>query len=1113
MPLDTFGIADGLAEAILKAGRESATEQALVVAVETALGPVLDELGIPKHAEYEKTLLGGRADAVYGSVIIEYEAPGKLATAPGQTEAYGQIHQYMRAQAELRSPGTPELALPKLVGVVLDGRHMGFVLWRPSFEPDADVFDLRHYDQQLTLETEEELVGRFQQLGPFPVSTQSVIDLLRFLRALSRRPLEAGALADEFGPDAATARQVVRALDAALKEPSSARTSTLFAEWLRLFGAVYGPKSKVKRAAVNALAQTYDVDDDDVGRMLFAVHTYFALIMKILAVELVALQSGAVIEPLVAGLPDAEDDEFEQRFAELESGVTFRARGIENFLEGDFLGWYVDEWSPELRSAVRSLARELRDFEPGTASLRPELTHDLLKELYHALLPRELRHALGEYYTPDWLAEYTLDRAGYDAAPGTRMLDPACGSGTFLVAAIRRMREKAEANGLSASEAARHVVEGIVGFDLNPLAVIAARTNYLLAAGDLIGTIAPFRIPVFICDSITVPARPNVTAPGLEGKRMATSVGEFVIPDVAIPPRVLPNVMSELEFCADNEYTDEEFIHRVGPLVPSASDEDAKSLTALFRQICNLKSEGRDGIWPRLLSNAFAPLFAIGGFDHVIGNPPWISWEEVSPEYREETKPLWKHYGLFTLSGGQAQLGGGKKDMSMLMTYVAAEEYLKPKGRLTFLITQTVLQTHGAGDGFRGFDTGRRTFRVRAADDLANFNPFDDASNWTAIVSLDRDAATTYPVPYRLWNRLPGVRMARGMSTQAAMAATQRTDLNARPVRSSVKSSPWLVGASDALDAAHVLSGTSDYAAKAGITVWLDGVFQAEVLEMRPDGLVRIRNLAGVGKTKLDLVEDAIEPDLLFPYVPWAAVGRWAAAPERYLLVPQDPATRAPYPVDVMRKKWPRTLAYLRRFEKQLRARSGYKRYFKDTDPFYAIYNVSPETVGEHKVIWRTMGTDMQAALVTASVAGDLMPPKPTVFKNTVIYVKVDDPDEAGYLTALLNSTWANYFFRASNVRGGKSAFATSVLRSIRIPTYNARSGTARELSRLATRAAGEAASGDEGLDVTEALIDEAAARFWDISARQQEAMRASLDVLGGARSGGDQNGDGPSDV
>ncbi len=186
-----------------------------------------------------------------------------------------------------------------------------------------------------------------------------------------------------------------------------------------------------------------------------------------------------------------------------ETGETFRALGIENFLEGDFLGWYTDEWSDQLRAAVRRLVRELGDYEPGTSSLRPELTQDLLKELYHGLLPRDLRHALGEYYTPDWLAEYTLDRAEYIGRPGVRMLDPACGSGTFLVIAIRRLKEAARALGQSSAEIATAITSGIHGFDLNPLAVIAARTNYLLAAGDLVGAITPFRIPVFICDSIT----------------------------------------------------------------------------------------------------------------------------------------------------------------------------------------------------------------------------------------------------------------------------------------------------------------------------------------------------------------------------------------------------------------------------------------------------------------------------------------------------------------------------------------------------------------------------------------------------------------------------------
>jgi hypothetical protein len=382
----TGEIAEGLAQQILQVAQDAGTEQELLIGVEAALGPVLDQLGIPKQAQYEKTLLQGRADAVYGSVTIEYESPGKLETTPGRAESYRQARQYLREQAEIASPGSPEKALPALVGVVLDGFEIGFVVWRAGDDLELDgLSDFRLLHSQLTLEAEEGIAGRFHEIGPIAVSRDSITDLLRFLRALSRRPLEATPLAEEFGPDAGMARDLVGALYTALIESPTPRTEMLYREWLRVFGAVYGEPSAVKKNAVAALGEAYDIPDDDVGRMLFAVHTYFALIMKILAVELVALQAGAVIEPFIAGLSGIADAEFDDRFRELETGRVFRARGIENFLEGDYLGWYVDEWSDDLRRAVRELSRRLSEFEPATATLRPELTQDLLKELYHQL--------------------------------------------------------------------------------------------------------------------------------------------------------------------------------------------------------------------------------------------------------------------------------------------------------------------------------------------------------------------------------------------------------------------------------------------------------------------------------------------------------------------------------------------------------------------------------------------------------------------------------------------------------------------------------------------------------------------------------------------------------
>jgi hypothetical protein len=199
-------VADDLALAILAAGEASTNETELFVAVETALKPVLDLLEIPSTVEYERTFIEGRADEVYGWLIIEYERPGKLATKPGREEAFRQCRHYMRQRAEESSPGEPEAALPKMVGVALDGRQIGFVRWRRSKGVEEDLPDLARHRTQLTLEVEKGLLGGFEEFGPFPITTDSITDFLLYLRALSRRPLEARPLAEEFGPNGETAK-------------------------------------------------------------------------------------------------------------------------------------------------------------------------------------------------------------------------------------------------------------------------------------------------------------------------------------------------------------------------------------------------------------------------------------------------------------------------------------------------------------------------------------------------------------------------------------------------------------------------------------------------------------------------------------------------------------------------------------------------------------------------------------------------------------------------------------------------------------------------------------------------------------------------------------------
>ena len=55
------------------------------------------------------------------------------------------------------------------------------------------------------------------------------------------------------------------------------------------------------------------------------------------------------------------------------------------------------------------------------------------------------RSSFGEFYTPPWLAEHVLDSAKPSEA--WRVLDPCCGSGTFVVAGISKIKRECDGKG------------------------------------------------------------------------------------------------------------------------------------------------------------------------------------------------------------------------------------------------------------------------------------------------------------------------------------------------------------------------------------------------------------------------------------------------------------------------------------------------------------------------------------------------------------------------------------------------------------------------------------------------------------------------------------------
>jgi hypothetical protein len=127
---------------------------------------------------------------------------------------------------------------------------------------------------------------------------------------------------------------------------------------------------------------------------------------------------------------------------------------------------------------------------------------DVLKVLYESLVDPEQRHDLGEYYTPDWLAGRVV-AAAVDAPLTQRVLDPACGSGTFLFQAVRRLVAAGRDAGWPAGRILDACAERVRGLDVHPVAITLARVTWLLALGALVlERRAKLTVPVFLGDAM-----------------------------------------------------------------------------------------------------------------------------------------------------------------------------------------------------------------------------------------------------------------------------------------------------------------------------------------------------------------------------------------------------------------------------------------------------------------------------------------------------------------------------------------------------------------------------------------------------------------------------------
>lgn len=458
-----------------------------------------------------------------------------------------------------------------------------------------------------------------------------------------------------------------------------------------------------------------------------------------------------------------------------------------------------------------------------------------------------------------------------------------------------------------------------------------------------------------------------------------------------------------------------------------------------------------------------------GCCDRIVGNPPWLLWDRMEEEYRRATEPSWRHYGLFIEKGMNTILGGGKKDLAMLMTYAAADRYLARGGFLAFVITQSVFKGAGSARGFRRFELpGGRPLAVRHVDDVDALKPFPNVGAKAAILILEGEARTEYPVPYHVWDSVGHGR------DHLASPANENDSLGA-----------WKHVPTESREIGQAVLGKCEYQARLGVnTGGANGVYWFERLESLPTGW-RVRNLVERGKRIVERKEVLLESDLLFPLLMGKEVRAWNAVPSAWILMVQDVDRQRGMDRECLLAKAPRSLAYLESFEGLLRTRAAFRRYFLrttaqgevETGDFYSMFNVGGYTLAPVKVVWNRMGHRLAAAVVTPWEG------KPVLPQETHCFFPCASEAEAHYLAALLNSSSAQTSVAMIGQVGGKSFATPSTMHRLRLVRFDSDNPLHQSLAAAGMRAHDEAAVSHHSTPSrdTSTRVNRLAREYWAI--------------------------------
>ena len=311
-----------------------------------------------------------------------------------------------------------------------------------------------------------------------------------------------------------------------------------------------------------------------------------------------------------------------------------------------FVAWIVE--SDHGRNWAQNVLDEIHGYEWRLPR------GDVLRTVYQDFIDQADRKIFGEYYTPDWLAALLVDETLDDewceravkraltaerkAKPirGVGVLDPTCGSGTFLYHAAEKLLRAKALRDRRPPKKAEIVARLVHGLDIHPVAVEIARATLLRALpkappeeGDA--------IQIHQGDALITGSREHLgqgslfSSDGAEFRIETPKGREIFLPKSFAESRsFIPDMRRIVAAASSGEPLP------VDVLEPIPGRMDRRALRRAHETIREVvKTEG-NSIWAWYIGNITAPvLLSEHKVDRIVANPPWVVLSEIQVEARK----------------------------------------------------------------------------------------------------------------------------------------------------------------------------------------------------------------------------------------------------------------------------------------------------------------------------------------------------------------------------------------------------------------------------------------------------------------------------------------------